>query len=138
MLLRPLAIVHVDASARLESVRTKGQVSTKGGTTRELGKVQIMGWRPGVPVLGSLVDIPFVFALLEVPPSMNRGYAQFDWPMAGERGPCDCCWRDNQCKAGSTSFRELVQEEIAVINLHLFNTSRRLGSYTMAENHVCV
>ena len=74
MLLRPLATptVNVDASAGVATVSTTGQVSTEDGSTREFGKVQILGLRLGVRVRGSIADIPFALGLVEVPPTWTR------------------------------------------------------------------
>ena len=69
---------------------------------------------------------------------MERGYAQFDWPIVGERGPFDCCWWHSARKLVVTSFCDLVQEDIIAISLLPFNSSRSIGTSRMAESLLCV
>ena len=37
-----------------------------------------------------------------------------------------------------SGLRDFVEEDIAVINLLLYNKSRKIGSYNMAKNLMCL
>ena len=140
MLLRPLATptVNVDASASLVTVSTTGRVSTEDGSTREFDKVQILGLRPGVLVPGSIADIPFALALVEVPPAWTGDMQNSIGQLLVKGLPVIVVGDAVNAKPVVISFCDLVQEEITVINLPLFNTRRKIGSFRMAENQLCV
>ena len=87
---------------------------------------------------GNIFDIPFALAIVEVPPAWTGHMHKLIGQSLMKRVLVIVVGDAVNVKLVVASFRHLVREEIAVITLVLFNISRKMGSYRMAENMLCV
>ena len=100
--------------------------------------MQIIGLRPGVPGPGTIANIPFALAVVEVPLAWTGDMHNLIGQLLVKGVLVIVVGDTVNVKPVVTSFRDLVHEEITVVNLLLFNTSRKIGSYRMPENQLCV
>ena len=126
------------SSAGPVTVSTNGQLSNDDGSTRDFGKVQIMGFRPGRPAPGSVCDFPFALVVVEVPPSWTGDMHNLMGQPLVKGVPVVVVGEAVNAKPVVSGLCDIVQEEITVMNLLLYNTSRKIGSYSMAENQMCI
>ena len=140
MLLRPLAtpVNDLDSCVELITVSTNGQLSSEDGSTRDYGKVEIMGLRPGMPVPGSICDIPCALVVVEVPSAWTGDMHNLIGQQLVKGVPVVVVGEAVNVKPVVSGLCDIVQGEITVINLLLYNTSRKIGNYSMAENLMCI
>ena len=113
---------------------TNGQLSSEDGSTRDYGKVEIMGLRQGMPVPVSICDVPFAMVVVEVPSAWTGDMHHLIGQHVVKGAPVVVVGEVVNVKLVVSGLCDIVQEEIAVIILLLYNTSRKIGNYSMAEN----
>ena len=97
-----------------------------------------MGLRPGMPVPGSICDVPFAMVVVEVPSPWTGDMHNLIGQELVKRVPVSVGGEAVNVKHVVSGLRDIVQEEIAVIDLLLYNTRSKIGNYSMAKNLMCI
>ena len=139
-LLRPLAppTINCDSSNGLVTLGTNGQLSSHDGSTKDFGKEQIMNLRPGMPSPGSVRDIPFALVAVEVLSSWTGNMHNLIGQPLGKGVLVVVLGEAVNVKSLVDGMHVMVQDEVTIVNILLYNASRKVASYRAAENVLCI
>ena len=131
MLLGPLTTPAIDLDSSVH-LGTNGQPSGKDGSTGDYGNVKVMGFSPQTPLPGSICDIAFGKVVPEVHAACTGDMHNFIRQQVVKRVPVVVVGQALNVKPVVSSVRNILQEEIIVINPLLYDTSCKRGIYIRA------